>query len=37
VLPYTARALAEIRGEDAVQVAEAVTANAVRAYRLPSA
>ena len=34
VLPYTARALAEVRGQDPAEVAEAITANAVRAYRL---
>ena len=34
VLPYTARALAEVRGQDPAEVAAAVTANAVRAYRL---
>jgi TatD DNase family protein len=34
VLPYTARALAEIRGQDAEEVARAVTDNAMRAYRL---
>ena len=29
-----ARALAEVRGQDAAEVAGAITANAVRAYRL---
>ncbi|WP_018178533.1 TatD family hydrolase [Jongsikchunia kroppenstedtii] len=33
-VPYTVRALAEIRGQTAEQVAEMVTANAERAYRI---
>lgn len=34
-LPYTVRALAEIRGQDPVELAEITTANARRLYRLP--
>lgn len=34
VLPYTARALAEVRGCSAEDVARSVTENAIRAYRL---
>ncbi|WP_305094204.1 TatD family hydrolase [Prescottella sp. R16] len=35
-LPYTLRALAELRGEDPAELAEASTATAERVYRLPS-
>ncbi|BCN62803.1 YchF/TatD family DNA exonuclease [Rhodococcus hoagii] len=35
-LPYTLRALAEVRGEDPIEVAKASTATAERVYRLPS-
>lgn len=34
-LPYTVRALAEVRGESAEELAHATTANAERVYRLP--
>ncbi|MEE2059714.1 TatD family hydrolase [Rhodococcus artemisiae] len=33
-LPYTVRALAEVRGDDALELAEATTANAERVYGL---
>jgi len=35
-LPYTLRALAEVRGEDPIELAKASTATAERVYRLPS-
>ncbi|BCN77667.1 TatD family hydrolase [Prescottella equi] len=35
-LPYTLRALAEVRGEDPIELAKASTASAERVYRLPS-
>ncbi|MBM4555575.1 YchF/TatD family DNA exonuclease [Rhodococcus hoagii] len=35
-LPYTLRALAEVRGEDPIELAKAATATAERVYRLPS-
>lgn len=35
-LPYTLRALAEVRGEDPVELAKASTATAERVYRLPA-
>lgn len=35
-LPYTLRALAEVRGEDSVELAKASTATAERVYRLPA-
>ncbi|ORL83441.1 TatD family hydrolase [Prescottella equi] len=35
-LPYTLRALAEVRGEDPIELANASTATAERVYRLPS-
>ncbi|NKS80159.1 YchF/TatD family DNA exonuclease [Rhodococcus hoagii] len=35
-LPYTLRALAEVRGEDSIELAKASTATAERVYRLPS-
>ncbi|WP_068166638.1 TatD family hydrolase, partial [Rhodococcus phenolicus] len=35
-LPYTLRALAEVRGEDPVELAAATTANAERVYGIPA-
>lgn len=35
-LPYTLRALADVRGEDPVELAKASTATAERVYRLPA-
>ncbi|WP_458683537.1 TatD family hydrolase [Prescottella equi] len=35
-LPYTLRVLAEVRGEDPIELAKASTATAERVYRLPS-